>query len=55
VAFSPDGKRLTSSSGFGPPHIPGKVKVWDAQTGKELLAGDGTVTSYDATPLTEKP
>jgi WD40 repeat protein len=30
VAFSPDGKRLASGS-----------KVWDAQTGKELLALQG--------------
>src|SRR5262249_11908441 len=37
VAFSPDGKRLASGSGntFGP--MPGVVKVWDAQTGQELL------------------
>jgi hypothetical protein len=37
VAFSPDGKRLASVSGGGGPNAIGEVKVWDAQTGKELL------------------
>jgi WD40 repeat protein len=36
VAFSPDGKRLTSS--WGPF---GGVKVWDAQTGLQLLTLKG--------------
>jgi eukaryotic-like serine/threonine-protein kinase len=39
VAWSPDGKRLASTSGeFSPP---GEVKIWDSATGKELfnLAG----------------
>jgi WD40 repeat protein len=44
VAFSPDGKRLASSSlppdVSGPPG-PGEVKVWDAQTGHELLTLKG--------------
>src|SRR5262249_26004584 len=35
VAFSPDGKRLASASGN---HT---VKVWDAQTGQELLTLKG--------------
>ena len=30
MAYSPSGKRLASSSGSG-------VKVWDAETGQELL------------------
>jgi WD40 repeat protein/serine/threonine protein kinase len=44
VAFSPDGKRLASGSGDDvnryPPR-PGEVKVWDAQTGQELLSFQG--------------
>ncbi len=44
VAFSPDGKRLASGSGDDinryPPR-PGEVKVWDAQTGQELLSLQG--------------
>src|SRR5262249_11743777 len=36
VAYSPDGKRLASSSEVQPGR-PGEVKVWDAQTGQELL------------------
>src|SRR5213594_4311364 len=31
IAFSPDGRRLASG------HFDGKVKVWDAQAGTELL------------------
>jgi WD40 repeat protein len=42
VAFSPDGKRLAGSVGYGPgPPGAGEVKVWDAQTGKELLSLKG--------------
>src|SRR5207245_31500 len=41
VAFSPDGKRMASSTGGDraamPGGPPGEVKVWDAQTGQELL------------------
>jgi WD40 repeat protein len=41
VAFSPDGKRLASGSGtegVGPAHRnPAELKVWDVQTGQELL------------------
>jgi len=70
VVFSPDGKRLASSTRTN------AVKVWDAQTGQELfnlkaggeihslafspnghwLVGDpgSMVTIWDATPLPEK-
>ena len=44
VAFSPDGKRLASGSGDDTnryPPRPGEVKVWDAQTGQELLSLQG--------------
>jgi WD40 repeat protein len=63
LAFSPDGKRIASSS-----------KVWSAQTGEEFLtfkgggaafspdgpgltagAADGEVTIWDATPVPEMP
>ncbi|MDB4516276.1 WD40 repeat domain-containing protein [Crocinitomicaceae bacterium] len=43
VAFSADGKRIASGSGFYQPNFGGKhkwrgtVKVWDARTGRELL------------------
>ena len=37
VAFSPDGKRITSASGDG------TVKVWDAMTGQETLTLKGHV------------
>jgi eukaryotic-like serine/threonine-protein kinase len=40
VAFSPDGKRVVSGGGlqFDDPAnpLPGELKVWDAETGKEL-------------------
>jgi WD40 repeat protein len=42
VVFSPDGKRLASGSGTWDAAknapVAGEVKVWDAQTGQELLA-----------------
>jgi WD40 repeat protein/tetratricopeptide (TPR) repeat protein len=45
VAFSPDGRRLASAAGspFLPfaPTLPGEVKVWDTQTGQELLTLKG--------------
>jgi WD40 repeat protein/serine/threonine protein kinase len=48
VAFSPDGKRLASTvpphSAYGPPGA-GEVKIWDAQSGDDLLTLKGH-TSY---------
>jgi WD40 repeat protein len=51
VAFSPDGKRLAGGDGLGSSlslpsrpnakSVPGVVKVWDAQTGRELLSLEG--------------
>src|SRR5262245_54635162 len=41
VAFSPDGKRLASGSGSAAQGLGGEVKVWDAQTGQELLSFPG--------------
>src|SRR5262249_15161965 len=44
VAFSPDGKRLASSNNAtvsGSGHSLAEVKVWDAQTGAELLSLKG--------------
>lgn len=42
VVFSPDGKRIATAL-RGQPRIPAEVKVWDGETGKELLrvAGGG--------------
>jgi WD40 repeat protein/tRNA A-37 threonylcarbamoyl transferase component Bud32 len=40
VAFSPDGKRIASGAGGRAAQgklLPGQVKVWDAQTGQQLL------------------
>jgi WD40 repeat protein len=64
VAFSPDGQRLASFGG-------GEVRVWDAQTGQQLLVlkGRGEYLAFnrdghwlvageqlwDASPLPEKP
>jgi WD40 repeat protein len=41
VAFSADGKRIASGSGDRWGRDPGGVKVWDTQTGKELLTLKG--------------
>ncbi len=49
VAFSPDGKQLAGAyaapapqqDGLPPPPVAGAVKVWDAQTGQELLSLKG--------------
>ena len=52
VAFSPDGKRLATASGRwqGVPKgwdgVPGDVKVWDTQTGQELLSLKGFAGPY---------
>jgi WD40 repeat protein/serine/threonine protein kinase len=51
VAFSPDGKRLASGSGgydeqFKP--VPGEVKIWDPQTGRELLTLKGPLGDIDS-------
>jgi WD40 repeat protein/serine/threonine protein kinase len=40
VAFSPNGRRLASGGGRSDQE-PGELKVWDAQTGKEILALKG--------------
>jgi WD40 repeat protein/tRNA A-37 threonylcarbamoyl transferase component Bud32 len=52
VAFSPDGKRIVSGSGggevLGPGKIPrffGELKVWDAETGQEILSFQGHTTA----------
>ena len=45
LAYSPDGKRLASVSGTWDDtknaYVAGEVKVWDAQTGQELLSIKG--------------
>src|SRR5262249_50402091 len=45
IAFSPDGKRLVSTSGEGVAH------VWDVQTGKALFALGGHTTKRSFLPL----
>jgi WD40 repeat protein/serine/threonine protein kinase len=41
VAFSPDGKRLASGGSGRPGSGPGALKVWDIQTGRDLLTLQG--------------
>src|SRR5262249_13218044 len=47
VAFSPDGTRLATGSGYSESsdknakHIPGDVKVWDLRTGQEIRSLKG--------------
>jgi WD40 repeat protein len=45
VCFSPDGKRILTGGGVltrrGDPPVPGEVKVWDAEKGRELLTLKG--------------
>lgn len=51
VAFSPDGKTIASGDAYVA--RPGKVILWDAQTGKlkQMLKGhDGNVTSVAFSP-----
>jgi WD40 repeat protein len=48
VAFSPDGKRLVSGS--SDPYWPGEGKMWDAQTGQELLTLKGASRSVAFSP-----
>jgi WD40 repeat protein/tRNA A-37 threonylcarbamoyl transferase component Bud32 len=52
VCFSPDGKRLASASGpfivDNPDEPPGEVKVWDADSGQELLTLKGHTGSVVA-------
>ena len=41
VSFSPDGKRIVSGGGLYNGREPGVVKIWDADTGREMLALEG--------------
>src|SRR5262249_50100626 len=42
LAFSPDGKRLVSAGGNPTAHaVPGDLKIWDVETGRELYAVKG--------------
>ena len=43
MAFSPDGRRLASVGGLLAVHPDREVKVWDAQTGQEVLSLRGHV------------
>jgi WD40 repeat protein/serine/threonine protein kinase len=47
LAFSPDGKRLATACGHRDNYVyvDGAVKVWDAQTGQELLTVKGGVNT----------
>jgi WD40 repeat protein len=44
VAFSPDGKRLASGSGYGD----GTVRVWDVANGKEVLTCTGHTNTVNS-------
>jgi WD40 repeat protein/serine/threonine protein kinase len=51
LAFSPDGKRLASShrlTNSPGPAVPGEIKVWDAQTGQELLTLKGHIAEIQS-------
>jgi WD40 repeat protein/tetratricopeptide (TPR) repeat protein len=53
VCFSPDGRRLASASGhYG---RGGEVKVWDAQTGQELLSLQGHGAGHEVTGVCFSP
>jgi WD40 repeat protein len=46
IAFSPDGRRFAICGG-GPTILgPGEVKIWDAQTGQELLTAKNTAQMF---------
>src|SRR5262249_47367131 len=49
LAFSPNGKRLATASttwdNTKNAYVAGEVKVWDAQTGQELLALQGDINT----------
>ena len=50
VAFSPDGTKLASGSGF---HLPGMLKLWDVETGRNiatLQVQEGSVNSVAFSP-----
>jgi WD40 repeat protein/serine/threonine protein kinase len=52
VAYSPDGKRLVSGSHIWDdtkkPYVAGEVKVWDAQSGEELLSLKGLTSGVNS-------
>jgi WD40 repeat protein/serine/threonine protein kinase len=49
VAFSADGTHLAAASGVVPSRgLPGYVRVWEARTGREVLALPGRVVGYHA-------
>jgi len=45
VAFSPDGAKLASASGF---HLPGTLKIWDAETTKNIATFQAEKGSKDS-------
>ncbi len=52
VAFSPDGKRLASTSGDNKDR---SIKLWDTSTGEELLTLQGHEDSLGLSPLSFSP